>query len=128
LNDAISICEIYINTDRALSVIAKSYRVNKTTFAVNLAKVNVQFADWKKWDNQPRKKRVALSWIDKYEVYQILINQTLWRRYRVTSDAIENKRIIFIVALCILHELGHLCIQWSYDKRLILNEFLNALN
>lgn len=116
LSDALDICERFLNTNYFQSIVQNLFNVSPSQLANKLKDVVVEFANWSEWKDK-YSSEIALSWIDKYVPASILINETFWKRYRDLKDQEEKNRILFIVSLCIIHELGHSMVQWSTDPK-----------
>lgn len=115
LSKAVFISERFINTFKFQYELDSAFYVTPKTLAEKIKDVVVEFANWPEWKEKLKIEEdlKALSWIDKTVPVSILINEMFWARYCVSNDKAEKKRILFIVSLCILHELGHSSIQWS---------------
>lgn len=122
---AISIAELIINTDSAKAVIREMYRVHADEFVTRLARLSIEFANWSeskeklKIDVEGDKDypENGYSWIDRLEKTCIFLNENFWKRFKITNSDDEKNRIIFFVSICIVHEIGHLSMQWTYDAR-----------
>jgi hypothetical protein len=117
---AASICELYVITERAISAVKNAYLVHLKEFRSHLQQVSIEFGNWTKW-NEDESRPAAFSWIDKKQIHRVIINENLWMRYNKTQDQHEKDRIIFMAGMCTLHELGHLCIQWTHEKRYLFH-------
>ena len=111
LQKAIKIAEKIINKDFAKSIFIDVFIVPLDKFKHNLLQVEIRFEA-----SPSLSTSFALSWIFKEDKHKLYINSIFWRRYINTKNQKEKLRIIFSVAMCILHEIAHLAIQWTDNK------------
>lgn len=110
MQKAIKIAEAYLNDNEisAKEILTKYFKVSLDKLKHNLLQVEIRF------EASPTSfPSVALSWIFEDNLY---INSNFWRRYSNTKNQQERKIIIFLVVMCILHEIAHLALQWTDSK------------
>jgi hypothetical protein len=115
IKHSLPVCQLFINTKRAKDTIESRFKVPLKKFSEALLRIQVEFADWTVNAKVLKTKKVALSWIDRYDVTKISINQKLLLRYAKTNDENEKMVIEFITALCEYHELGQAALQITED-------------
>ena len=109
---AIKIAERYLNGDLVKSVFDEFFKISFDTFQYNLLQVEIRF-ETSQSASLTNSKAIALSWISKEEKHKLYINSIFWKRYLKTTDQKERQLIIFSVAMCFLHQIANLVLQWT---------------
>ena len=126
LQKALSICERFVQLPKIFFSYLKFYKVAPADFVQHVSQIRVEISRWS--ECKDKRKPVALSWTNKYKIHRIFINSFFWDRFCLTTNEEEKERIVFLVAISILHELAHLSLQWSYDFEYISIFFFGSLN
>jgi hypothetical protein len=116
IRKSISIAQRFLNLPSCRKVF-NEYGADLSILKKNVGMVCFYFAE----QSQSNGTENVLAWIDKNYPYLIYINDIFMKRL-INNNASklncedEEKIIVFVMAMVIVHEFGHLVLQWAQGK------------